>query len=500
MDEKEEPYDPIFARRVCNGQRAILTDTRPRAFGSILECLAHTSNSIKNFTTISGDGRLLDGTLKLKNPGHKIMTYTLGSNQGDVQALAKANEAAVVATFDEGKEQHWFINVLGQGLSKISPHSYKNFWKTGEGLMAVARVLPSYFVAGGYDKVNASVIVEHPLVSLGTAIKDKWHRNEINIKGEILDARAASMRNLHIPTKIDTFLLYDDGTHGDVVEKNAYWSSVLNGLGKVDGMYRFRYVFDFIKDGCAVTRELNRSVFVEIDIDQGSSIVNVGNSRPNGSNVIIPLTITPKDVFGNIWGPGRLDVPICSVKEECQVDAGSIKDNEDGSYSMDLKTPKNVAGVRLDVFGSTFDIPLPCDNCPKLVGFEIAPSRIDENSQATGKIKLSGPAPKAGLGGAVIYISADDKFAVQLPSVAIVPEGATEVTFPFTSSHVHDDPIPIKITATYGSTNLSETITVMPHKHEDGDNGKSPDWFKILCISLIAILVIAVIWWLLRKK
>lgn len=497
MDEKEEPYDQILARLVCNGQRAILTDTRPRAFNNILECLAYTNNSIKNFTAISGDGRLLDGTLKLKNPGHKIMSYTLGSNKGDVQAHVNAKEAAVVATFDEGQEQHWFINVLGQGLSKISPHSYKNFWKTGEGLMAVARVLPSYFVAGGYDKVNARVIVEHPLVSIGNAIKDKWSRNEINIKGEFLNARVATMRNVHIPTKTDTFLLYDDGTHGDVVEKNAYWSGLLDGLGKVDGMYRFRFVFDFIKDGCAVTRELNRSVFVEIGIDPGSSGVNVGSGNPEGNNVIIPVTITPKDAFGNIWGPGRLDIPICRIKEECQVDAGSIKDNEDGSYTMDLKTPKDVAGVRLDIFGSTFDIPLSCNNCPKLVGFEITPSKVNEDGQVTGKIKLNGPAPKAGLGGAVIYLSADDNFTVQLPSVAIVPEGQTEVTFPFTTSHVHDDPVQVKITATYGSQVLSEILTVTPTKHHD-DN--QPGWLKILYISLLAIIVILVLWWISRRK
>lgn len=102
-----------------------------------------------------GDGRLVDGSIALFNPGYPTATYGLGTagpgTHIQATALAEATGAIVARTRPPGGlwcsgtggacttdndcpagetcggsctpvGQNWFVNVLGRGLSKLSPH------------------------------------------------------------------------------------------------------------------------------------------------------------------------------------------------------------------------------------------------------------------------------------------------------------------------------------------------------------------------------------------
>jgi len=83
------PYDGAFAGMICQGQRAILTDTRPSTDFNIFECALVQHDGTTNWPSMTGDGRLFDGVVNFEDPGHAVGTYglvALGSN--DVQATA----------------------------------------------------------------------------------------------------------------------------------------------------------------------------------------------------------------------------------------------------------------------------------------------------------------------------------------------------------------------------------------------------------------------------
>ena len=429
-----------------------------------------------NWISMTGDGRLVDGVIAMQNPGYPAATFGLVSFSpaNTVQATAVGGPAAIVVRTTPGADHHWFVDVLGRGLSRLAPHAQQSFWKTGDDLVATVRVLPSYIRAGGYDHVDARVVVEYPLTGIGNLLTENGLGDEIQVGGELLDRRASTLRGLRIPTATETFPLFDDGTNGDQYAGNYYWSGVLTDLGRVDGMHKYRFILEFTVDDCTVRREIAHSTFVDVRVDPGSSDVEPGPSRPapNGG-VLTSVRILPRDIFGNFWGPGRPPVGVdCGPTRECLAEGENetIVDNEDGSYTLSFVTAPDVGGVRIHAFGANFDLSLPCADCPQILALDVDMDTLREHDSTTGVVRLSGPALAGGLGGALVYLDTDREHLLDIPTAVLVPAGQDSAVFPIEVGHLErgEDAAQVSLAATYRAEVERVSITVLPESKQDG--------------------------------
>ena len=464
-DDSPEPYDSQLAELICGKQKAIITDTRARSGASILRCAGAFQDGTVNWPALEGDGKLFDGLVKLQNPGHRVSSYGIRSTVS-VQATARVQRGitqAVVARVVPGEAQNWFMDVLADGLSRLSPVREKFSWRTGEDLIATVRILPSDIPSGGYDHVDARVEVEYPTVGLGTLLtKRDRPRGPTTVRGEQLDPRAAALAKLNVPTKTITFPLYDDGTHGDQHPGNFYWSAKLPGMGMIDGMYKFRFIMDFTIDGCTTHRELVQSIFVDVGVKPTDSGIRVVDVVTQDRTTKATIRITPADAIGNLLGPGRAGTIQCATPKECDINPKDVIDNGDGSYNITLTTPRSIPGVRLVAFGTNLDVALPCDDCPELAKLSLESKAIKEHSKSTGAVELTGPAPRAAPGGALVYLSSTKPMVLQVPAAVRIPAGQTKATFPVLVTHAHEEPVAVTVAANYGGEIRSATITVIP--------------------------------------
>src|SRR5262249_25292011 len=140
------------------------------------------------------------------------------------------------------------------------------------------------------------------------------------VNGEILDARMAAAAKLTIPTDKAVFPLFDDGTHGDLLPNNGYWTAALTGLGATDGPYTLHFIFDLTKNGCTTRRELTTTTFVDVRPDPKASNVRVlSQTAIPAGGWRTQLELTPADRFGNLWGPGRLGARGCDPAVACRI-------------------------------------------------------------------------------------------------------------------------------------------------------------------------------------
>ena len=451
-------YDPILSRLLCQGQRAIITDTRARSRGIIFECTGVRPTAPANWTAIIANGSLVTHALKLVNHGYPVFTYGLAG--GSIQAISNVQVGAVGAKTDAGKDEKWFADILGNSLGMLSPHNRSVKWKTGEDPIAEVRMLPSYIRRGGWDKVDARVEVEYPTVGVGTLLARHGLGDPRTVNKERIDPRTLALNGITVPTAKKTFPLFDDGTHEDLYAGNGYWTNELTGLGKTDGLYKLRYLFDLTADGCTTHRELVQSFYMDVGVDSKASNVAPGTpaQQPNGWRKF-DVALAPADAGGNLLGPGRNTLATCAPKGSCRVEAKPV-DAGKGLYRIAMEVAPNVGSVHLDAFDAAFNVPAACPNCPRLTGLKVEPAAVLNNQPAQGAITLSAPAPETPEGGAVIFLSSDLRSVASVPESVVVPAGKTSVTFPVTVYHVHDAPEKVTITVSYGSDAREGSLTV----------------------------------------
>lgn len=459
--ERTEPYDSELARLLCRerqGPRAIVTDTR-RTARELLACLGASPDGSLNWQTLRGDGRLFSGVLKLINPGHQVATYGLAATAGGQATAGPGPGAGVVARVPAGAERPWFIDVLGRGLSKLELHNPTLERTTDRRLIASARVLPSYVPRGGWDHVDARVEVVYPKVGLGTLLARRGLGDPVRVGGELLDPRAAAVRGLAVPTGTAVFPLYDDGTHGDLHARNHYWSTELAGIGSVDGAYRLRFLFDFTKNGCTTRRELLQSVHVELAVDPQASqprVVDRVDLPYGGWRTVI--AVRPADRYGNLWGPGRAAGARCAEGAGCKLTA-RVEDDGQGGYTLAVETARGVAAARFEAFGSRFEVPVPCDRCPRLEALELAAAHGTEHGVVEGEVVLAGPAPP---GGAVVTLESSDRRIARAPAEVVVAAGERSARFTLRLLHAHAGPGYVDVVARYGADSRAAKLAVLP--------------------------------------
>jgi hypothetical protein len=452
-NDRALPYDDALTRFVCGGGRAILSDARPRTRQPLFKCAGAAATEPVNYRVIV-TGDLVTRPLKLVNPGHAVYAHAV--NGSSLQAFADQKVPAVAARVEKGVEEHWFVDVLGSSLGKLSPHRRRTSWKTGEVPVVSVRMLPSYIRAGGWDHVDARVEVEYPRIGVGTLLARQGLREPRKVKGETIDARSAALSQLIVPTATATFPLFDNGADPDVTPRNGVWSGHLDGLGKTDGTYKLRYIFDLTANGCTTRRELTESIYVDVGVDPRTTKVGTDwKLRPDRS-ATTTVRLTPVDRLGNPLGPGRFSAVSCRPEKSCRV-SSQLTDNGGGDYSVDVAASANVASVRIDAFSTHFDVPVPCQNCPRLERVIVDPGQVLNKQHAKGIVRLSSKAPA---NGAVVYLSSDLVRVASVPESVFIPPGATEATFPVTVYHVHERPETVTVEGTYGGTRSRAKVTV----------------------------------------
>ncbi len=376
MSNQPEPYDSALLSRFCSLQPGIVTDTRTdEATGDKVIFRLHDCSggalhpSADNWTSLVGDGRLLEGTVALTNPGYARFSYgllmppttTLVAEAQATTPVDTGTAAAIVALgfLDPGEatfphDQNWFVDVLVRGGSPLDNAPMRAAVRTGEGgLLASVQVLPAFIPEGGYDQANVKVEVEYPTTGngIGQTLLNIGRQpfSSPSATQDTADGRAAAFAlSTPIPTAKQVFALNDDGVNGDLHAKNGQWSVQIPTLANVDGMYRFNFIADFTKGGCTTRREIVRSAFVDVGVDPTASGLSV-TPRPAGQ---VQIDICPKDAFGNPAGWGR--IPSCGPEGACTCGPADIVDRGDGCYTITVTVTSSslVSSCTIDGLGS----------------------------------------------------------------------------------------------------------------------------------------------------
>lgn len=379
MTEQVEPYDALLASRLCNGQRAIVTDTRgpndPASGGyRINECASGTPAGFTNFASFFGDRRLIDGFPQLTNHGYATFSYALelGELYGSMQAWVQSSELqenfSVISTdttrgcggefCPPTPDQEWFMDVLVRGLSELDDAPMRATFHTGEsGIVAGVRVLPANVPQGGYDQANVRVEVERPAVGLGQTMIDVGQQADTSTPdADGMDGRAAALAATPpIQTFTQVLNLNDDGVAGDLIAGNAHWTAHVRDLDDptqclVDGMYKLYFKADFTKNGCTTRRELVRSTFVDVGVDLESSNV-VTTPVAGGTRV----DFCPQDRCGNPSGWGRRLT--CGPGPDCSCGPEDIVDHGDGCYTVTVHATPGTQECTIGGAGKPLEIP-----------------------------------------------------------------------------------------------------------------------------------------------
>jgi hypothetical protein len=377
--ETDEPYDTALKTALCGEQRSIVTETRTTiaAGRDINSCAGGVvanppQNPVRseNWTSITGDDRLLEGTAQLSNAGYTRFSYglipSLQGSEFPVELQARNNGAqtdqpgAIAALedggFDFSVEQKWFAEVLFRGSSMLQGHKPRFLVRTDqEGLLASVQIPAPFVPAGGYDQVVATVSVDSPTIGVGSLLLQTGLKT-VTLGGETLSARAGGLQTASIPTvSSGPFVLNDDGVNGDLHAGNYYWTALLPDLGQKDGMHTFHFKMKLTKNGCTTERELTEAVFVDVGVDPASSSVHT-STTPTTTTV----EIIPRDKFGNPWGPGRNPVVTVTPADQCQVGPGDVVDHGDGSFTIVVHVLPTATGktCKVGAFGTEVDVPI----------------------------------------------------------------------------------------------------------------------------------------------
>jgi hypothetical protein len=233
----------------------------------------------------------------------------------------------------------YFVNVLAKDGPVLRQKNKKLKFYTGETFNPKLAI----FKTNGFPPQDPKIklIVQSPQNSIGTLLSRIGLKQAVIVDGDTLPARQATLKQMsdNERTQIDryneqSFDLFDDGSHDDGgMEPDGVFGLPLPDLLKYEGNYSFHAIATYGND-CTGTRELTWTIHVETGVDPSNTDIRtyVIGSLPDGKNYV-KIDFTPKDKYGNLLGPGRLDAFTVSGTSDSTPQA-SVIDLGDGSYSV----------------------------------------------------------------------------------------------------------------------------------------------------------------------
>jgi len=234
----------------------------------------------------------------------------------------------------------YFINVIATGGPVMSRLNDPKRYYTGDTINPL--VLVRYSNNSWPEEMSVALTVTRPDVSVGNAISAAGLRPPVVVDGDVIPARQATMRAIEASTGspiakyVDTsFTLVDEPGMNRSFESGGLFGRPLTDMLTVEGNYTFHAKAQYTQD-CTGSRELIWSIHIDVGIDPGKTTVSttpLGDGPDGGS--CVRMTFTPRDKYGNLLGPGRLD-GFKVVAQPGSHPSGPVHDLGNGSYQVDV--------------------------------------------------------------------------------------------------------------------------------------------------------------------
>ena len=183
---------------------------------------------------------------------------------------------------------------------------------------------------------EVTLTVERPGLSLGSLLSSGLLPPRVE-DGDPLDSRITTLQHWEslwgrLPTRNDTYPLFDDGLHGDgAMEPDGIYGNVLHDLTRFEGTYTFT-ARARLHEPCEATREVSWSMHVALGIDGDTTEVH---AQPAGTTQdgrdLTRLILTPRDRDALPLGPTHAGEFIVVPSEDAEI-VEPIEDQGDGTY------------------------------------------------------------------------------------------------------------------------------------------------------------------------
>ncbi len=236
MNRQAQAFDSALAGRLCQGQRALITDlwTPTTSANPVLVCAGATPGTPLNWLNVVGDGLLVQGVIPLRNPGYNVLSISLtpatGSGPWIVQALNEAQTGSIIGNGSTCASQTYFISALTRGFGKVRAAAIRPRVGLGDKILASYRMTQLTRPVRNWDAVSATVTLRRPG---------------------------------GVPAEV--YPLFDDGTNGDVIPHDDYWEVEIPVAAQTAGPHLLHAEFELTKDGCTIHREVESTVMAQPD-------------------------------------------------------------------------------------------------------------------------------------------------------------------------------------------------------------------------------------------
>jgi hypothetical protein len=234
----------------------------------------------------------------------------------------------------------YFINIIATGGPIMSRMPDNRRYYTGDRINPL--VIVRYSNGGWPEDMNIMLTITRPDASVGNALSAAGLKPPGLVDGDIIPARQATLKSIEASTGnpvakyVDTTIALSDepGINGSF-ESGGLFGRPLPDLLNVEGNYTFHAKAQYTQD-CTGTRELLWSIHVDIGIDPGKTTVTTTplGEGPDGGPCV-RMTFTPRDKYGNMLGPGRLD-GFKVVAQPGSTPSSTVQDLANGSYQVDV--------------------------------------------------------------------------------------------------------------------------------------------------------------------
>jgi hypothetical protein len=234
----------------------------------------------------------------------------------------------------------YFINVIATGGPIMSRMPDSRRYYTGDTINPL--VIVRYSNGGWPEDMNVMLTITRPDASVGNALSAAGLKPPGVVDGDVIPARQVTMKSIEASTGnpvanyVDTTIaLSDEPGINRSFESGGLFGRPLTDLLNVEGNYTFHAKALYTQD-CTGTRELLWSIHVDVGVDPGKTTVTttpLGHGPDGGA--CIRMTFTPRDKYGNLLGPGRVD-GFKVVAQPGSTPSSTVHDLGNGSYQVDV--------------------------------------------------------------------------------------------------------------------------------------------------------------------
>jgi hypothetical protein len=233
----------------------------------------------------------------------------------------------------------YFLNVIPTGGPVMSRLADTKRYYTGDTINP--RVIVRFDNGGWPENMQVQMTITRPDTSVGNVLSAAGLGPSTTLDGDSIPARQATLRGIEassgnpVVRYVDLSVgLSDNPASNGSFEPGGLFGTPMSELLNAEGSYTFRAMATY-EDECIGMREVVWSIYVGIGIDPAKTTVTTVplDPRPDGGPCV-RMSFTPRDRFGNLLGPGRLDG--FTLRPHGGSTPGPVTDLGNGSYQVDV--------------------------------------------------------------------------------------------------------------------------------------------------------------------